>query len=291
MNSSWKYSYWIIGGLLLIMLFALIPWEKAMPTGPKVGIVEINTTITDSKNIVKSLNYFVEESSISAIVVRLETPGGGVAASQEIYEKVKSISEKSSKPIIASMGGVAASGGYYIALGADTIIANPGTVTGSIGVILTYPIVQELMEKLGIAHEIIKSGEMKDAGSIYRDLTINERKYFQGLIDDLHKQFVTAVSIERKLSYEKTEKLATGEVFSGSQALESGLIDLLGTMEDAVFIAAQKTGLPGKPVIVYPPEEKKGLLNVLFGDIFQRASMVKLKLYPQPEYKIIYQIK
>ena len=288
MNSSWKYSYWIIGGLLLIMLFALIPWEKAIPTGPKVGIVEINTTITDSKNIVKNLNYFVEESSISAIIVRLETPGGGVAASQEIYEKVKSISEKSSKPIIASMGGVAASGGYYIALGADTIIANPGTVTGSIGVILTYPIVQELMEKLGIAHEIIKSGELKDAGSIYRDLTINERNYFQGLIDDLHKQFVTAVSIERKLSYAKTEKLATGEVYSGSQALECGLIDLLGTMEDAVLIAAQKTGLPGKPVIVYPPEEKKGFLNVLFGDIFQHASMVKLKLYPQPEYKIIY---
>ena len=204
---------------------------------------------------------------------------------------MKKISENSSKPIIASMGGIAASGGYYIALGADTIIANPGTVTGSIGVIMTFPVVQELMEKLGIEQKTIKSGGMKDAGSMFRDLTENEQKYFQALIDDLHKQFVTAVSIERKLSFSAVEKLATGQVFSGTQAIENGLIDLLGTMEDAVLMAAQKTGLKGKPVMIYPPEEKKGLLNVLFGDIFQRASMVNLNLYPHPEYKMIYKIK
>ena len=291
MSQNRNYSYWIIGGLLLIIILTLIPWENAIPTGPKVGIVEINVPITDSKYIVKNLNYFAEESSISAIVVRLETPGGGVAASQEIYEKVKKISANNSKPIIASMGGVAASGGYYIALGADTIIANLGTATGSIGVIMTFPVVQELMGKLGIEQETIKSGEMKDAGSIFRDLTANERKYFQILIDDLHKQFVTAVAEERNLSFSVAEKLATGQVFSGKQAFESGLIDLLGTMEDAVLLAAQKTGIKGKPVMIYPPEEKKGLLSVLFGDIFQRASLANLKLYPQPEYKMIYQIR
>ena len=293
MDKSWmshnrKYSYWIIGLLLFIIILTLIPWEDAIPTGPKVGIVEINMPITDSKNIVKELNYFIKESNISAIVVRLETPGGGVAASQEIYEKVKKIAENNIKPIIASMGGVAASGGYYIALGADTIIANPGTATGSIGVIMTYPVVQELMEKLGIEQETIKSGTMKDAGSMFRNLTENERNYFQGLIDDLHKQFVTAVSKRRNLSYSSAEKLATGKVFSGTQALKNGLIDLLGTMEDAVIIAAQMTGLKGTPVIVYPPEEKKGLLNVLLGDIFQRASFDNLNLYPRPEYKMIY---
>ena len=275
----------------MIIILSLIPWENALPTGPKVGIVEIISPITDSKNIVKDLNHFVEKSNISAIVVRLDTPGGGVAASQEIYEKVKKISEKSSKPIIASMGGIAASGGYYIALGADTIIANPGTATGSIGVIMTYPVVQELMEKMGIEQESITSGEMKDAGSIFKNLTGNERKYFQELIDDLHKQFVTAVAKERNLSYASAEKLATGQVFSGTQAFENGLIDLLGTMEDAVFIAAQKTGMKGKPVIVYPPKEKKGLLNVLLGNIFQRASLANLNLYPLPEYKMKYQIR
>ena len=291
MGHNRKYSYWIIGGLLLIIILSLIPWEDAIPTGPKVGIIEINRPISDSKNIVKDLNYFAEKSSISAIVIRLETPGGGVAASQEIYEKVKKISDKSSKPIIASMGGVAASGGYYIAIGADTIIANPGTATGSIGVIMTYPVIKDLMEKLGVGQETIKSGEMKDAGSMSRDLTENERKYFQGLIDDLHKQFVTAVAKERYLSFSVVEKLATGQIFSGKQAYENGLIDLLGTMEDAVFIAAQKTGIPGKPVMVYPPEEKKGLLNILFGDIFQRVTLANLNLYPIPEYKMTYTIR
>ena len=291
MSKSRNYSYWIIGGLLLIICLSLIPWETVIPTGPKVGIVEINTPITDSKYIVKELNYFEEESGISAIVVRLETPGGGVAVSQEIYEKVKKISENSSKPIIASMGGIAASGGYYIAVAADTIIANPGTVTGSIGVIMTYPVVQELMQKLGVEHETIKSGGLKDAGSIFRDMSEKERIYWQSLIDNLHSQFVTVVSTERNLSLAEMEELADGRVFSGIQALDAGLIDMLGTMEDAVFIAAQKSGIKGKPVMVYPPEDKKGLLNVLFGDILQRTSLAKLNLYPQPEYKIIYQIR
>ena len=290
-HSNRRYSYWILIGLLLIIILSLIPWEDAITIGPKVGIVEINKPIIDSKDIVKDLNHFSEESSISAIVVRLETPGGGVAASQEIYEKVKKISEKGNKPIIASMGGMAASGGYYIALGADTIIANPGTVTGSIGVIMTYPVVRELMDKLGIAEETIKSGELKDAGSIFRNMNEKERIYWQGLIDNLHKQFVTAVSIERNMSLDEVRELADGRVFTGIQALDSDLIDLLGTMEDAVQIAAWKAGYMEKPVIVYPPKEKKGLLNVLFGDIFQRTSLVNLNPYPQPEYKIKYRIR
>ena len=141
MGSNRKYSYWIIGILVFIIIISLIPWEDTLPSRPRVGIVEINIPITESKNIVEDLNYFNEKSNIIAIVIRLDTPGGGVAASQEIYEKVKKIADQNTKPIIASMGGVAASGGYYIALGADTIIANPGTATGSIGVIMSYPII------------------------------------------------------------------------------------------------------------------------------------------------------
>ena len=288
MSKSRNYSYWIIGGLLLIISLSLIPWETIVPTGPRVGIVEINTPITDSRNIVEELNHFEEESGISAIVVRLETPGGGVAASQEIYEKVKRIADKSKKPIIASMGGVAASGGYYIALGADTIIANPGTATGSIGVIMSYPVIGELMDKIGIQYETIKSGKLKDSGSLFRNLTEEERVYFQELIDDLHSQFEMVVSQERQIPIKEIGKYATGRVYSGKQAVNAGLIDILGTFEDAVHLAAQKAGYLDTPEIVYPPEEKKGLMDILFGDIFQSSALDNLVMYPKPEYKLLY---
>ena len=291
MSANRKYSYWIIGSLLFIIILTVIPWEDTLPSGSKVGVVEIDIPITGSKKVVKDLNYFLEKSNIIAIVVRLETPGGGVAASQEIYEKVRKISEESKKPIIASMGGVAASGGYYIALGADTILANPGTATGSIGVIMTYPIIGELMEKLGVQYETIKSGIFKDSGSLFRDLTDNERKYFQDLIDDLHSQFVNVVANERNMSYENSAKLATGQVYSGKQALAAGLIDVLGTFEDAIHLAARKAGYLEKPEIVYPPEEKKGLLDVLLGDILQGSSIGNLLMYPKPEYRLNYHIR
>ena len=288
MGSNRKYSYWIIGVLALIIIVSVIPWEDTFPSGPKVGIVEINMPITVSKYIVEDLNYFNEKSSIIAIVVRLDTPGGGVAASQEIYEKVKIIADKSKKPIIASMGGVAASGGYYIALGADTIIANPGTATGSIGVIMSYPVIGELMDKIGIQYETIKSGKLKDSGSLFRNLTEDERVYFQGLIDDLHSQFEMVVSQERQIPIKEIAKYATGRVYSGKQAVNAGLIDILGTFEDAVHLAAQKAGYLDTPEIVYPPEEKKGLMDILFGDIFQSSTIENLVMFPRPEFKLPY---
>ena len=288
MGSNRKYSYWIIGVLALIIIGSVIPWEDTFPSGPKVGIVEINMPITVSKNIVEDLNYFNEKSSIIAIVVRLDTPGGGVAASQEIYEKVKIIADKSKKPIIASMGGVAASGGYYIALGADTIMANPGTATGSIGVIMSYPVISELMDKIGVQYETIKSGKLKDSGSLFRNLTEEERVYFQGLIDDLHSQFEMVVSQERQIPIKEIGKYATGRVYSGNQAVNAGLIDILGTFEDAVHLAAQMAGYLDTPEIVYPPEEKKGLMDILFGDIFQSSTIENLVMFPRPEFKLPY---
>jgi protease-4 len=266
----------------------VIPWEDTFPSGPKVGIVEINMPITVSKYIIEDLNYFNEKSSIIAIVVRLDTPGGGVAASQEIYEKVKKIADKSKKPIIASMGGVAASGGYYIALGADTIIANPGTATGSIGVIMSYPVISELMDKIGVQYETIKSGKLKDSGSLFRNITEEERVYFQELIDDLHSQFEMVVSQERQIPIKEIGKYATGRVYSGKQAVNAGLIDILGTFEDAVHLAAQKAGYLDTPEIVYPPEEKKGLMDILFGDIFQSSTIENLVMFPRPEFKLPY---
>ena len=291
MAGSRKYSYSIIGLIVFIIIISIIPWEKALPSGPKVGIVEINMPITNSKKAVDDLNYFNRKSNIAAIVVRLETPGGGVAASQEIYEKVRKISKFSDKPIIASMGGVAASGGYYIALGADTIMANPGTATGSIGVIMSYPIIGEMIDKMGIQYETIKSGSLKDSGSPFRNITSEERKYFQGLIDDLHGQFLSVVAKERNIPMDQAAELANGQVYSGKQAVENGLIDMLGTFEDAVLLAAREAGYVEEPEIVYPPEEKKGLLDMLFGDIFQSSPIGNLFLFPTPEYKLPYTIR
>ncbi len=291
MAANRKYSYWIIGLIVFIIIISIIPWENALPSGPKVGIVEINMPITNSKKAVDDLNYFNRKSNIVAIVVRLETPGGGVAASQEIYEKVRKISKFSDKPIIASMGGVAASGGYYIALGADTIMANPGTATGSIGVIMSYPIIGKMMDKIGIQYETIKSGTLKDSGSPFRNITSEERKYFQGLIDDLHGQFLSVVAKERNIPMDQAAELANGQVYSGKQAVENGLIDMLGTFEDAVLLAAREAGYVEEPEIVYPPEEKKGLLDMLFGDIFQSSPIGNLFLFPTPEYKLPYTIR
>ena len=291
MSKNRNYSYWIIGLIIFIIIISIIPWQEAIPSGPKVGIVEINSPITNSKKVVEDLNYFNTKSNIVAIVLRLETPGGGVAASQEIYEKVRKISQINHKPIIASMGGVAASGGYYIALGADTIMANPGTATGSIGVIMSYPIISDLIDKMGIQYTTIKSGVLKDSGSPFKDITNEEKEYFQGLINDLHDQFLSVVANERKLSYDIADKLSNGQVYSGRQAVENGLIDMLGTFEDAVLLAAQKSGTSEKPEIVYPPKREKSLLDMLFGDILTSSNIENLFIFPMPEYKIPYKIK
>ena len=291
MSRNKKYSYWIVGMIIFIIILTIIPWGDTFSSGPKIGVIEINQPIMNSRQIVEDLNYFLEKSNVSAIVVRLDTPGGGVAASQEIYDKVKKMATASNKPVIASMGGVAASGGYYIALGADTIVANPGTATGSIGVIMTYPIISELMDKIGIQYETIKSAKLKDSGSLFRNLTGEERLYFQTLIDELHSQFVEVVAKERNITYETAAKLANGQVYSGRQAKENGLIDILGTFEDAVQLASRKAGYDDSPTIVYPPEEKKGWLDILFGHIFQSSTLDNLLMYPKPEFKLPYPIK
>ena len=295
MSNKQNYSYWIIG-LIIFIIILIIPWEDTIPSGPKIGIVEINQPITSSKKVVEDLNYFNRKSNIAAIVVRLETPGGGVAASQEIYEKVRKISQTSHKPIIASMGGVAASGGYYIALGADTIMANPGTATGSIGVIMSYPIVGDLIDKMGIQYTTIKSGILKDSGSPFKDITNEERVYFQGLIDDLHNQFLSVVANERKLPLDIAGNLSNGQVYSGKQAVKNGLIDMLGTFIASPAVVDNELILreisnEEKPEIVYPPKKEKGLLDMLFGDILPSSTIGNLFMFPVPEYKLPYKIK
>ncbi|MCK4579152.1 MAG: signal peptide peptidase SppA, partial [Candidatus Marinimicrobia bacterium] len=225
--------------------------------GPRIGLVEIEGLIINSEKTVKQLDRFARRDDIEALLLRIDSPGGTVAASQEIYAKVRKIREAGEKPVIVSMGTVAASGGYYIAMGADSIMANPGTATGSIGVIMDYPVAEDLLGKLGLQMEVVKSAALKDAGSPYRQPTDADRQVFQGIIDDLHAQFVEVVAEERGLSTAAAQQLATGEVFTGRQALALKLVDLLGSYEDAVELAGALTGDDKRPVIIKPVERKR----------------------------------
>ena len=200
--------------------------------GEKVGIVSIEGAIFSSKKAVKELDEFAERKDIKAIVLRINSPGGSVAPTQEIYEKVKTL--RGIKPVIASVGAVAASGGYYTALECEKIVANRGSVIGSIGVILEYPVAVDLLKKIGLRFETVKSGEVKDMGNPTREVTKRDREVFQSVINDLHRQFLNAVVEGRSLDKSIVEPLADGSVFTGEQALHLGLIDILGTFENAI---------------------------------------------------------
>lgn len=227
----------------------------------QVGVVEVEGVIVDSKKIIEQLGNFHENGSVKAIVLRIDSPGGGVGPSQEIHDEVRRID--ADKPVIVSMGSVAASGGYYIAAPAREIFANPGTITGSIGVIMEFANIQELLDKIGLRSEVVKSGKHKDIGSPVRTMTEEDRALLQSLIDDVHSQFVDSVAAGRGLDVKKVRNLADGRIFSGRQALELGLVDRLGNLEAAVRRAGELGGIAGKPQVVYPPSEKPKLIDLL----------------------------
>ena len=291
-----KKRDWVIGVLILcfcfivVLIFAAgflgISSESASfgISGNKIGLIELEGIILSSRSVIQKLQRLQENDAISAIVLRIDSPGGGVAASQEIYEAVKSVRE-SGKPIVVSMGSVAASGGYYVACGADSILANPGTTTGSIGVILEVPNFKGLLEKIGIEFLVVKSGKFKDTGSPYRDITDTERRYLQNYIDDAFEQFVDVVAENRNLEIEKVHSVADGRVFTGKQALELGLIDKLGDYTDAIELAAQMAGIKGKPKTYRFPRKKYTILDLLLSDL----SEVKNKIEAVPSLK--YQFK
>jgi protease-4 len=219
--------------------------SSALALGGKVGVVSVSGTITDSDDIVEALRDFQHAHSIKAVVVRIDSPGGGVAASQEIYHAILEL--RAEKPVVASFGGVAASGGYYIASACDAIVANPGSLTGSIGVIMEMGNVQELLQKIGVQAEVLKAGAYKDMGSPVRPLTDEERAILQQMIDSVHTQFITAVASGRKMDEAKVRALADGRVYSGEQAHALGLVDSLGGLRDAIAMAAERGGIAGEP--------------------------------------------
>lgn len=221
----------------------------------RIGVIPIEGVITDTDALIKSLVKFRKDRRIKAIILRINSPGGAVAPAQEMYREVRRTLAQ--KPVIASLGNVAASGGYYVAAAATKIVASPGTITGSIGVLVELMRLQELSRKVGVEVEVLKSGPFKDLGSPFRELSPQDRALLQSLIDELKGQFVRAVAEGRDLPVAKVEGLADGRVFTAQTAKSLGLVDRLGNFEDAVGMAQEMAGLKGEPTLVYP--EKKGL--------------------------------
>ncbi len=260
-----------IGLLALLSCFAFIVLVvflvrsggqvPVLPGGPKIGILEIDGTISRPESYLKALREFRDDGDVRAVVVRIDSPGGAVGASQELFQELRSLDRE--KPVVASLCSVAASGGYYAAIGARKILCNPGTITGSIGVIMKIPNVGPLMDKLGIRTTVLKSGRFKDLGSMTRDLTGPERELIQKVLDDVHRQFIEDVAKSRGLSPEAVAALADGRVFTGRQALQAHLVDKLGNFSAAVSEAAALAGIKEEPVLVYPKKDRITILKQL----------------------------
>lgn len=226
-----------------------------------VGLVEVKGMILDSKETIRQLRYFLKQDSVKAVVLRVDSPGGIVAPSQEIYAEVRKFAAK--KKIIVSMGSLAASGGYYISAPATMIYANPGTITASIGVILKLSNIETLMDKIGIKSYTLKTGKYKDSGSPVREFSAEDRVMLQSVIDNTHEQFVKAVSEGRKLPVDDIRKIADGRILSGEQAMGHKLVDRLGTLQDAIEEAGKQAGISGEPELLLPPKKKVNYMDLL----------------------------
>ena len=269
----------VLGGFVFVfMLFAAIgtdSGEFSLST-EKVAIVPVEGEILDARETLDLLHKYANNATVKAMVVRINSPGGAIAPSQEIYAAIRKVRKDSGKPIVASMDSVAASGGFYIAAACDEIVANPGSITGSIGVILQWFNTKDLVHWAKMKPETITSGEMKDAGSPYRDLTESERQYFQRIVTQLHSQFIRAVAEGRsgKLTVADVAKIADGRVFTGEEALGLKLVDRLGTIDDAVAVAAKSAGIRGAPVKLWPKRRELTLLEILTGS-GEASSMIE----------------
>lgn len=293
-------SKWVLGivagiilfGIALLFLFvSLLFWspedETLSTSGKKIAVVELKDVILSSQEIVRQFKKYRENPSVKAIVFRVESPGGGVSASQEIYEEVRK-TRASGKPVVVSMGSVAASGGYYVACGATTIMANPGTITGSIGVIFQFLHINDLLKKIGVDAATYKTGKYKDSGSPFRTPTDEDRRFYDQLLADVYDQFVDVVSSERKMERKRVVRYADGRVFTGRQALEYGLVDTLGTYQDAISLAAKLGDIEGKPRLIQETRKRR-FWDYFFGDAVAELTSMRDKFMEQPivQYKFI----
>jgi protease IV len=243
--------------------------------GDRIAVVEVFGGIYDSEPIVRQLKKWGNSNSVSAIVLHVDSPGGGVAPSQEIYDEILRVREEDGKYVIVSMSSVAASGGYLISCAADEIMANPGTITGSIGVIMQFMTAGKLLNKIGVDYERVQAGKLKAVGAFDRSMMPEERAMLQSMVKDAYEQFIDVVAEGRKLDRTEVYSIADGSVYTGRQAMELGLVDTLGSFEDAIRMAADMAGISGKPRVVKETRPQKGLwdfMGSLFGEVHEVAS-------------------
>lgn len=254
----------IVGVFLVITMVVVLKMldpSANLSFGEKIGVVPIEGTILNSHAITAGIEKLRKDEEIRAIILRINSPGGAVGSTQEIYREVLKTTE--TKKVVASLGDVAASGGYYVAAGANKIVANPGTITGSIGVLMQFMRFQELLDKIGVKFEVLKSGEFKDVGSPHRELTERERELLTKLIENIESQFVTEVANGRNLPLDSVREVADGRIFSGSQALKLGLVDKLGNFQDAVDLAKTMARIEGEVTLVYPKKSKPSVWDFI----------------------------
>jgi len=262
-----RWVLWSLGGMLLLFALcvlaatALFGDREALMGGDGVGLVEVKGVIVDGSETIRQLRLLKKDPRVKAVVLRVDSPGGVVGPSQEISAQVKELAKV--KKVVVSMGSVAASGGYYISVPATLIYANPGTITGSIGVLMKFSNIEGLMGKVGMKAFTIKTGKFKDVGSPVRSMQPEEREMLQGVIDSTHQQFVRAVAEGRKLPVSTVAALANGRIFSGEQALALKLVDRLGTLQDAIDEAARLGGVKGEPELIRPPKKRTPALDLL----------------------------
>lgn len=269
---SKKAIYAVVGCAMFLVVLFLVSMQIAkfligsdtdgrLVDTQGIGLVEVKGMILDSRETVRQLRYFLKKDKIKVVVLRVDSPGGVVAPSQEICEEVKKFAAK--KKIIVSMGSLAASGGYYISAPATMIYANPGTITASIGVILKLSNIETLMDKIGIKSHTLKTGKYKDSGSSMRKFTREDQAMLQAVINNTHEQFVQAVADGRKLPVEEVRRIADGRILSGEQAKAFKLVDRLGTLQDAIEEAGKQAGISGEPEVILPPKKKVNYLDLL----------------------------
>ncbi len=257
----------VAGMIFFLTVLSVIGTRPQLARRKKVARIDIIGPIISAGETIEQIKKFREDDSVGVILVRIDSPGGAVSPSQDIYAELMKARDqaKKKKRVVASIGSLGASGGYYIAAAANRIYASPGSLVGSIGVILELTRFEELFRKIGLESEVVKSGPYKDIGSPLRKMTADERKLLQGVIDDTQRQFIQAVAQGRRLPEEKVIPLADGRIFTGAQAKELGLVDELGTYEDALAGAARLAGIEGKPEVVRP--KKKLSWKTLFEDV------------------------
>ncbi len=278
-QSRSRVLLWVLVGggaffLFMLAVFTLVYFSMRTDSraefagfGDKIGVIDLDGVILSPQDTVHDLKKFGGDSSIKAIILHVNTPGGGAAASEEIYREVRRIRDEKKKRIVASIETVGASGGYYVSSGANKIFANEASIVGSIGVIAEWYNYEELIKWAKLKAITLKAGEFKDTGSPTREMTPAEREYMQGLIDNMHQQFIHAVADGRKMKDEEIKSIANGKVWTGQQAKDLKLVDEIGDFEACVKDTAKSVGIKGEPTLVRPIERRRTLSDLLFGDI------------------------